>query len=427
MPPVAESHGWQREMAVDVPVVVFKLIKDPWQHGDVAICRSLGRLGVPVYEATRVPRTSATRSRYLRGHIVLPDPAASDEAVVAALLDLTGRLGARPILVPTDDVAALFADDHPSLAEAFRLPAQPGGLPRRLGNKRHLHELCLSAGVPAPETRFPASRAEMAAQAEELGFPVVLKSMDPTLLRRRAGALSVAIARTGDEAMALYDAMEDVAEPNLMLQEFIPGGATSIWMFNGYFDASGDCRIGFVGQKIRQAPPRTGATTLGVAVPNPTVDELARRFLGQVGYRGIVDLGFRFDARDQRYKLLDVNPRIGSSFRLFVGRNGLDVVRSLYLDLTGQPIPPSEIRPGRRWWVEDQDAATILKLMRAGELGLRELVTSFRGVEETAWLCRDDLGPAVALVGETARHLASRAIGRVRGGHEPAGSSAGPS
>ena len=427
MPAVDEAERWQREMAVGVPAVVFKLIKDPWQHGDVAICRSLGRLGVPVYEATRVPRTSATRSRYLRGHIVLPDPAASDEAVVAALVDLARRLRARPILVPTDDVAALFVDDHPSLAEAFRLPVQPAGLPRVLGNKRQLHELCLRAGVPSPETRFPASRAELAAQAEELGFPVVLKSMDPTILRRRVGALSVAIARSRDEATALYDAMEDPAEPNLMLQEFIPGGASSIWMFNGYFDGTGECRIGFVGQKIRQAPPHTGATTLGVAVRNPTVEDLARRFLLEIGYRGIVDLGFRFDARDQRYKLLDVNPRIGSSFRLFVGRNGLDVVRSLYLDLTEQPIPPSEIHPGRRWWVEDQDAATCLKLMRAGELNLRDLVTSFRGVEETAWLCGDDLGPAVALLGETVRHLVARAVGRVRGDHEPEGSAVGPS
>ena len=138
------------------------------------------------------------------------------------------------------------------------------------------------------------------------------------------------------EPVAVRFGWDRAAEPNLMLQEFIPGGATSIWMFNGYFDASGECRIGFIGQKIRQAPPHTGATTLGVAVRNPTVDELARRFLGQVGYRGIVDLGFRFDARDQRYKLLDVNPRIIDPSRiegfgigeLKIGSSDFDVHRS---------------------------------------------------------------------------------------------------
>lgn len=424
---MADPADWRRGLAVDVPAVVFKLTRDPWQHGDVAICRSFGRLGVTAYQATRMPGAPVTRSRYSRGHVLMPDPARAEDAVLATLLDLAGRLRSRPVLVPTDDVAALFVDDHPSLAEAYRLPAQPAGLPRRLGNKRQLHELCLSTGVPSPEARFPTSRSEMREQAEELGFPVVIKSMDPTILRRRARAVSVAIAQTRGEAMALYDAMEDPDEPNLMLQEFIPGGATSIWMFNGYFDRLGACRIGFVGQKIRQAPPQTGATTLGLAVRNPTVDQLARRFLGQIGYRGIVDLGFRFDARDQRYKLLDVNPRIGSSFRLFVGRNGLDMPRALYLDLTDQPIPESGVRPGRRWWVEDQDAATCLKLLRAGELSFRDLTSSFRGVEETAWLCRDDLGPALSLFGAISRHLATRAMGRIWGRHEPEGITVTPS
>jgi predicted ATP-grasp superfamily ATP-dependent carboligase len=35
-----------------------------------------------------------------------------------------------------------------------------------------------------------------------------------------------------------------------------------------------------------------------------------------------VDLGFRYDARDSRYKPLDVNPRIGATFRLFVDAEG---------------------------------------------------------------------------------------------------------
>lgn len=424
---MADLTDWQRSLAVDVSVVVFKLIKDPLQHGDVAVVRSLGRLGVPVYQATRVPGAPVVRSRYSRGHVQMPDPARSEEAVLATLLDLADRLRARPILLPTDDVAALFVDDHPALAEAFRLPAQPSGLPRRLSDKRHLHQLCLAAGVPSPEARFPASRHEMRQQVEELGFPVVIKSMDPTLLRRRPNARSVAIAADLDEAMALYDAMEDPAAPNLMLQEFIPGDARSVWMFNGYFDRSGECRIGFVGQKIRQAPPHTGATTLGIAARNPTVDELARRLLKEAGYRGIVDLGFRFDARDQRYKLLDVNPRIGSSFRLFVSRNGLDVARALYLDMTDQPIPASEIRPGRRWWVEDQDAATCLKLLRSGELNIREIASSFRGVEEAAWISRDDPAPALALFREILRHLITRGTRRLRGGHEPDGTGVAPS
>jgi D-aspartate ligase len=426
-----ESREWERSAHHDAAAVVFKLIRDPLQHGGLAVSRSLGRLGVAVHEASRVRGTPAARSRYVRSHVLLPDGGEHADQVMERLVSLAARVGERPLLVPTDDVAALFVADHPQLAQHVRLPAQPQGLAHRLSDKRLLHQLCLEAGVPTPDARFPTSRDAWRAAAEALGFPVVVKSMDPVLLRRRPRAASVAIARDVDEVLALYDAMEDPAEPNLMLQEFVPGGPETVWMFNGYFDRTGACPIGIVGKKIRQAPPRTGATTLGVVVENDEVSRSAREFLQGIGYRGIVDMGFRFDARDGRYKLLDVNPRIGSSFRLFVGGNGMDVARALYLDLTEQSVPATSATVGRRWWVEDQDAATCLKLMRAGELGLRELLSSFRGVRESAWLARDDLRPALALSGAVAGHLLSRVWSR-RDVRQPAdgdadGRSVGPS
>jgi predicted ATP-grasp superfamily ATP-dependent carboligase len=176
-------------------------------------------------------------------------------------------------------------------------------------------------------------------------------------------------------------------------------------MFNGYFGRDGTCAIGVVGQKIRQAPPRTGATSLGVVVDNEAVRELSTRLLQRVGYRGIIDMGLRFDARDGQYKVLDVNPRIGSSFRLFVATNGLDVARALYLDMTGQAIPGASAAPGRRWWVEDRDTVTAIRLMRSGELRLPAYLGSLRGVDEKALVARDDLRPVAALIQAKAGNL----------------------
>ncbi|MDP2736014.1 MAG: hypothetical protein Q8P12_07465 [bacterium] len=71
-------------------------------------------------------------------------------------------------------------------------------------------------------------------------------------------------------------------------------------------------------------------------------------FAKAIGYRGVLDIGFRFDHRDGLHKLLDVNPRIGSLFRLFTSDNGMDVVRALYLDLTVQPVIAGQALGGRR-------------------------------------------------------------------------------
>src|SRR2546425_3495393 len=45
---------------------------------------------------------------------------------------------------------------------------------------------------------------------------------------------------------------EDLEHPNLMLQEYIPGGEDSVWMFNGYFNEHSECLFGITGKKLRQ-------------------------------------------------------------------------------------------------------------------------------------------------------------------------------
>jgi predicted ATP-grasp superfamily ATP-dependent carboligase len=155
-------------------------------------------------------------------------------------------------------------------------------------------------------------------------------------------------------------------------------------------------------------------TSLGLLVRNHEVDAMTRRFLSAIGYRGIVDLGYRYDARDGRYKLLDVNPRIGATFRLFVDRNGLDVARALYRDLTGQPVEPVEPVAGRKWLVENYDVASSLRYARDRRLTARGWAGSFRGVEETAWFAKDDVVPFVRMVGDAAV-LAGRKVVRNAG------------
>jgi D-aspartate ligase len=390
--------SWQAAVDPSTPAVVLKLASDRLGHGPLGIARSLGRLGVTVHLATPDARTPAGSSRYVARSWVL-GKGTNDEAVLRTLRKLVGQIGGRPVLIAADDMAALFVDRRlEELRAIFTLPDQPAGLPAELSNKRLLHERCLELEIPTPESRIPHSVAEASRAAAELGFPVVVKVADPLELGATGGLASVTIARDPGQLETLLAHPGAAGLPDLLLQEYIPGDSTSVWMFNGYFARDGSCPIGIVGQKIRQAPPRTGATSLGIVVDNEAVRDLSITFLQRLGYRGIVDMGVRYDARDGTYRVLDVNPRIGASFRLFVAGGGLDVARALYLDLTGQPIPPASVDVARRWWVEDRDTVTALSLMRSRELGLRAYLGSLRGIDETALLARDDLRPVAALL-----------------------------
>jgi D-aspartate ligase len=407
------------------PLVILRRILGPFQHGVLAMTRSAGRLGIPVYCGRLSDREPATRSRYLTGTIDLPR-GSSDEDWIEALIEF-GRHHEGAVLLPVDDRAAVAVGDHQErLGHHFRLPLQPPGLQRRLASKRELWELCVKLGLPTPDSAFPTSETAVIDAAEAYGYPVVLKRAEPWFPPHDPNAPSVAIANTCEELLDAYERMESSVQPQVMVQDHIPGGSDSVWMFNGYFDARSEPLCAFTGRKLRQRGPRTGPTTLGVCGANATVADAAIRLLQELKYHGIVDMGFRYDARDGLYKLLDVNPRVGSTFRLFVSEAGVDVVRAMHLDLTGRPVPRSKAKDGRKWVDEPHDLGVALQLHREGDLDLNAWRRSLAGLDEGAWWASDDPAPYVAMVAGVTPH-AGRLLKRRRGPQRGSDGQTGPS
>jgi predicted ATP-grasp superfamily ATP-dependent carboligase len=390
---------------VGTPVLVWG-----FHHGSLGIARSLGRLGVSVHAVEANSNAVALSSRYCRSSRTWNISAAPAHQTLEFLRAYAADIGGQAVLIATSDDTAIFMAQHAAeLASCFLFPRMPTETVRALSNKKNLHELARTLGVPTAETFFPESTEEAKAFAATLEFPVMVKGIDGLRLERRTGKKMV-IVNSPSELLLAYRELQDPLAPNLMLQEYIPGGDDTVWMFNGYFDHNSECRAAFTGKKLRQHPIHTGATSLGICLENPEVESLTTSFMHKIRYRGVLDIGWRFDARDGTYKLLDPNPRIGSTFRLFVGTEDMDVARYLYLDMTGQPLPVSRQREGRKWLVEDQDLESTLDYMREGSLRWRAWLRSLRGVEEMAWFATDDIMPFLKIARSIVRRILRKAL-----------------
>jgi D-aspartate ligase len=394
------------------------MVLDDYAHGRLGVIRSLGRLGVPVYSLQQSRRTPAEFSRHSRENLAWAITNPPSPRALPELLELGARIGDRPVLFATDDVAALFVAGHAdALRAVFRFPDQPEGLAELLSDKFELHRLCEEHGIPTPRVLVPRGRDDVARCVADLGLPVIIKSRDPVLMRQRPEAASVARAEDLTDVLDIYDRTEDPDQPNLMLQEYIPGTTDHSWMFNGYFDTQSECRAAFTGQKVRQFPRGTGAATLGVSRENHVVTEMTKTLMKSLGYRGLVDMNYRLDERDGQYKLLDVNARLGSTFRLFVDEGGLDIVRVAYLDLTDQPIPVSVMRTDRRWLVEPFDVWAYRDYHRHEGLTFSQWMRSVVGVDERAWFAWDDPRPFLAMAALfAAQSVYRRAVATRRAG-----------
>jgi D-aspartate ligase len=376
---------------VGTPAVVLKFDPNVMHHGGLGVIRSLGRLGVPVYGVHEDALAPAANSRYLRGRFFWrPDPADADR-VLAGLSRLAEVIGRPAVLISTDDAGAIFLAEHgQELRGRFLFPDPPPHLPQRLAGKHSLSEVCREFGVASPRTVLPESLEQAREFAGEAGYPVIAKLTAPW--RASGGLRSTQVIADPEELGRTYDACAR-AEAGLMLQEFVPGDRTHDWFFHGYCDENSDCRPAFTGVKDRSYPSGAGLTSFGRSVPNEALKDEITVLLARLGYRGLLDLDIRLDARDGRYHLLDFNPRLGAQFRVFRDTAGTDVALAAYLDLTGQKIPVADQVDGRSFLVENYDPISALARWRAGEIDVRSWLASVRGADECAWFARDDLRP----------------------------------
>lgn len=378
--------------------------------GTLAIMRTLGKMGVDVYVVANNPDSPVLRSRYCKGqfHHSLADD--EQDSLIELLQSISKDIGRKPILIATsDELAIMVAECHMQLSDYYLIAQNTGELTRTLADKMQMFRLARAHDLPSPKTVLPATCDEASEMAEELQFPVMLKAVFGNRMQARSGR-KMARADTRSEMLSTFRELEDPEFPNIMLQELIPGDDDQVWIFNGFFDENSDCQFPFTGKKIRQFPIHVGAASLGECVWNEQVAKQTTEFMKAIGYRGILDIGYRYDERDGLYKVLDINPRVGQAFRIFVGEGDVDVVKCLYLSVTNQPLPeggsPLE---GRRWMIEDYDLVSSVHYMQEGSLSLMQWFRSLWTVDEVAWFDWRDKRPALSIYWELFKRGIARA------------------
>ena len=355
----------------------------------------MGRVGVPVFAFVEDRFTPTAVSRYLSGRCVQASTGLEPEDVlVERIIEAGRRVGRRGVVIATDDEAAVLLATHARELEPwYMLPKIEPQLAARLASKQGLQELCREHGVATPRAAFVSSPTELAEFIEEADFPVVAKSVAPW---ERLRVASLRDPRVVGDATELIEASNGWGPSwSVTLQEYLPREVSEDWIFQAYFDKDSEPLVAFTGTKYRSWPPHAGPTAYARVVGNEHLTKLASELCQEIGYRGIVDMDWRYDRRDDTYKLLDCNPRVGAQFRLFETDSGIDVVRAMHLDLTGRAVPPGRQVEGRALVVEHYDARAAFAYARHRTDRVR--VPHARGPVELSWFAWDDPLPALAL------------------------------
>jgi predicted ATP-grasp superfamily ATP-dependent carboligase len=168
-------------------------------------------------------------------------------------------------------------------------------------------------------------------------------------------------------------------------------------------------------QKLRQEPALFGDGTYQRTVDVPRVAELSRRFLQTLGYVGVASAEFKYDVRDDTYRLIEVNPRAVSGNELAVAA-GFDLPYLSYVYLVQGAVPAWEQRWDVHWINELRDLETLLRETPTRRAAAREWVRSLRHAEAFALGAWDDPAPLLGALGGAAYRKVAGRLGLERPG-----------
>ena len=314
-----------------------------WVNGLAAI-RSLGRAGIPVLALDHRRSALGFRSRYAEA-VLCPDPQ-DEEAFVSFLADLgEGLERSAPVFPTHDEPLNAIARGAERLGERFRYPFPAWEVLARVQSKRAQLQTAADAGVAVPRTLHPSSAEEArAAAAAELGYPVLVKPSATEGFRRRFGR-----PFRCENERELEDAYAQAEPYEPMVQEVVPGGDDRLYTLGSYVAQDGQALALFCGRKLRQTPPRVGTCRVGEAVWTDEVVQQGLALLRALRFHGISQVELKLDPRDDRLKLMEVNPRLWQWHGL-AAACGVDVPLIAYRDLVGERPPPASINGRRRRW-----------------------------------------------------------------------------
>jgi D-aspartate ligase len=371
----------------------------------LAVVRSLGRRGIPVWVLRNGDDTLATHSRYAKRSLILEGE--SDEQQVAFLMGLGLRYSLDGwTLFPTSNMtAAMVARHRDRLAEKFTLTTPSWEKLCVAYDKRLTYSLAADLGVAHPCTW--TARDAIEAAALPVAFPVIVKPAVSQLVAAKAWR-----ADNCDELAARFREAAARIDPSLLLiQELIPGGGEAQFSFAALCD-NGTPIASVVARRVRQYPADFGRASTFVETTNePRIEAAGRRVVAAMQFSGLVEVEFKHDARDDTDKLLDINPRVWGWHSL-CGRAGVDFPYLALRLARSQPVERTTAVNGVRWLRLSTDLPMSLSEILRGKLSAHEYLSSFRGPRESAIFARDDPWPGICelpmLIGIVIRRLAHR-------------------
>lgn len=214
-------------------------------------------------------------------------------------------------------------------------------------DKQATIKYCKKIGVDVPATFFDYNECDLPAIAHDLQYPVVVKARSGSGVK--AG---MRYANNSKELIEKYHEICDLivahnregyAQP--IIQEFIPGYVHDACLLLK------DGKVLVILTQIRHLmyPISGGVGAINRTTKNQEVKAIATKLMESLNWHGPTQMEFKFDPRDKKYKLIEINPKLWGTLDLSI-QSGVSFPVLIRDMLLGNPVTQPQYQAGNCYY-----------------------------------------------------------------------------
>ena len=337
------------------------------------------------------------------------EPNLEDDAVfVRTLTDFAkAHTGKTLVLVSCgDNYTGLMARARAALEPYYKFACPTPELVAELDTKEFFYQACERHGLSYPRT-FGCTNENYKTVELPFPFPCIIKASNSVAYWncKFPHKKKVFVAYSKEEFDAITAAIYSSSyQDNLVLQEYIPGDDNCMRVLNCYSGLDHKVKLMALGRPLleEQTPEGIGNYAAIMNVRDDELMEKMKAFLEDVGWEGFSNFDMKYDARDGKYKLFEMNPRQGRS-SFFVTASGYNLAKWLVEDVVEHKEQGLTIADAHHLWMiapagiikkylkDEALLAEAKELMRQGKVSHQLFCKEDAGLKRRIWYIKNQL------------------------------------
>lgn len=248
----------------------------------------------------------------------------------------------------------LIVTNRKKLEKYFILPFMDKNLKDKLEDKESFYNICEKYNLDYPKT-YIVTKQNYKKIYLPFDYPVAVKpssSTDYSKVDFEGKEKSYKANNEKELKQIVNNIYKSDYKSNIIVQDFIPGKDDTMWVMNCYSNKKGKVKMMCLGRCILEehTPYGIGNYKAIISDGNKELYEKIKNFLEDIKYIGFSNFDLKYDYRDKKYKLFEINIRQGRS-SFFTTAAGLNLSKYLVEDYIENKDKKIEYNYNKHLWL----------------------------------------------------------------------------